>query len=85
MQLPRIKLDQDPVDCDDDFDISDNHVDDNDNHQNTRDCNSPRQVFHWVNHLLDNKVQVIPPGRWKIQLIALTISITLMMLLYRFS
>ena len=97
IQLPKNKLDHDPVDCDDDFDISDNHVydknddsnssnnnvDDNDNHQNTRDCNSPRQVFYWVDHLLDHKVQVVPPGRWKIQLIALIISLTSMMLLYR--
>ena len=52
-------------DNDDDFDNSGNHVDDNDNHQNTRDCNSPRQVFHRVNHLLDHKVQVIPPVRYR--------------------
>ena len=83
IQLSGIQLDDDPFDYDDDFDNSDNHVDDNDNHQNTRDCNSPRQVFHWVNHLLDYKVQVVPPGRWKIQLIALIISLTSMMLLYR--
>ena len=45
MQLPRIKLDHDPVDCDDDFDNSDNHVDDNNADLNNSDNHVDKYIM----------------------------------------
>ena len=35
-----------------------------DSHQNARDSNGSWKILHWVNHLLNHKVEIIPPEHW---------------------